>query len=338
MPALGLLCSSLRFRYAWRTRFRASPIRPGPECHPNHRILKIFGFMAYGGFPAERQPTPTDTSAFRWPSILWFSLLLLVAYAPVLDRLIRQWLSDPDMGHGLFVPFVAAYIAWSRRERLRATSSSTNWWGLPLVVYGSIQMLIGTLGAELFLTRSAFLITLVGAILLLCGLPVLRILAFPLFLLAFMIPLPRVIFNQIAFPLQILASQLAEISLASLGIPVLREGNILELASQRLNVVEACSGIRSLMSLSFLALVYAYFFDGKPWMRAVLLGASVPIAILANAGRVTITGIISEYDTALAQGFFHSVEGWIVFLVSLAALVLTHLVVNGVYNRVTKRR
>mgnify|MGYP001026416328 CR=1 FL=1 len=294
--------------------------------------------MAHGEPRGEPPSTRVGTTEFRWPSILWFSLLLLAAYAPVLDRLIRQWLSDPDMGHGLFVPVVAAYIAWSRRERLRAAPSTTNWWGLPLVLYGSLQMLIGTLGAELFLTRTAFLITLVGAILLLCGWPVLRILAFPLFLLAFMIPLPRVIFNQIAFPLQLLASRLAEVSLAFLGIPVLREGNILELASQRLNVVEACSGIRSLLSLSFLALVYAYFFDAKPWMRAVLLGASVPIAILANAGRVTITGIISEYDTALAQGFFHSVEGWIVFLVSLAALAVTHLLVNGVYSRVTKRR
>lgn len=292
--------------------------------------------MSSGKLPAMRERLPA--SQLSWPSLVWFSLLLVAAYAPVLNRLVRQWLSDPDMGHGLFVPFVAGYIAWSRRDRLLAAPRATNWWGLPLVLYGSLQMWLGTLGAELFLTRTALLITLVGCILLLCDWPVLRLLAFPLFLLAFMIPLPRVIFNQIAFPLQLLASQVAESSLALLGIPVLREGNILELASQRLNVVEACSGIRSLLSLSFLALVYAYFFDTKPWMRAVLLAASVPIAILANAGRVTITGIISEYDAALAQGFFHSVEGWVIFLVSLAALAATHGLVNGLYAFVAKHR
>jgi exosortase len=274
----------------------------------------------------------------NWAAIAWFALLLLAAYGPVLDRLVRQWLSDPDMGHGLLVPFVAAYVAWGRRHELAAAPRSVNWWGLPVVIYGSLQMMIGTLGAELFLSRTAFLISLTGALLLLCGLPALRILAFPLFLLAFMIPIPRVIFNQIALPLQLLASQVAETVLVWLGIPVLREGNILELASQRLNVVEACSGIRSLMSLAFLALVYAYFFDEKPWMRAALLAASVPIAILANAGRVAVTGILSEYDPALAEGFFHSAEGWVIFLISLAALFLTHRLINATYALVRKSR
>ena len=124
-----------------------------------------------------------------------------------------------------------------------------------------------------------------------------------------MIPIPKMIFNQVALPLQILASGLAESFLGWIGVPVLRKGNVLELASQRLNVVEACSGIRSLLSLAFLALVYAYFFDSRPWMRVVLLLASVSIAILANGGRVAITGILGEYNTELAQGFFHSVEG-----------------------------
>lgn len=271
-------------------------------------------------------------------AIVWFGFLLALAYGPVLDRLVRQWFSDPDMGHGLFVPAVAAYVAWTRRCELAAAPRSVNWWGLPVAVYGSLQMLAGTLGAELFLTRTAFLISLAGALLLLCGPHVLRVLAFPLFLLLFMIPVPRVIFNEIALPLQLLASQVAETVLAGLGIPVLREGNILELASQRLNVVEACSGIRSLLSLSFLALVYAYFFDEKPWMRAVLLAASVPIAILANAGRVAVTGILSEYDTALAEGFFHSAEGWVIFLISLAALFLAHRLINAVYGLARKVR
>ena len=129
------------------------------------------------------------------------------------------------------------------------------------------------------------------------------------------------------------ASAVAEKSLDVLNIPVLRDGNILELASQKLDVAEACSGIRSLLSLSFLSLVYAYFFDRKVWMRWVLLIATVPIAIIANSARVTLTGVFSEIDPALAQGFFHEAEGWVIFVVALIILVVVHQLINLVYRR-----
>jgi exosortase len=118
----------------------------------------------------------------------------------------------------------------------------------------------------------------------------------------------------------------------------LRDGNILELASQRLNVVEACSGIRSLLSLSFLSLVYAYFFDKKVWMRLVLLVATLPIAIIANAGRVTLTGLVSEYNPELARGIFHYASGWVIFMVALAMLVLLHRLLNLVHRRLYGRK
>jgi len=142
-----------------------------------------------------------------------------------------------------------------------------------------------------------------------------------------------VVYNQITFPLQLFASVVAERSLEILNIPVLREGNILELASQRLSVAEACSGIRSLLSLSFLSVVYAYFFDRKVWMRWVLLIATIPIAIVANSARVTLTGVLSEIDPALAEGFFHEAEGWVIFLVALGMMVIAHLLINWVYGR-----
>jgi exosortase len=133
--------------------------------------------------------------------------------------------------------------------------------------------------------------------------------------------------------MQLFASRVADEVLTLLGIPVLRDGNILELASQRLNVVEACSGIRSLLSLSFLSLVYAYFFDNKVWMRFVLLVATLPIAIIANAGRVTLTGLVSEYDAELAGGVFHYASGWVIFMVALVFLVLFHQLLNLAYRR-----
>lgn len=275
---------------------------------------------------------------FPWPTLLWFGLLLVVCYAPVLQRLVRQWVDDQDMSHGFFVPVVAAYIAWQKRDELLSEAPRPNWWGVLIVAFGALQLFVATLGAELFLARTAFLISLVGAVLVLGGARFLRILAFPLLLLCFMIPIPAIIYNQITFPLQLLASQVAEGSLSLTGIPVLREGNILELPSQSLSVVEACSGIRSLLSLSFLSLVYAYLFDRKLWMRPVLLAATVPIAIAANASRVTLTGLFSEYKPELADGFFHGASGWVIFMVALVILVLFHQLVNLVYRGVHARR
>ncbi len=141
------------------------------------------------------------------------------------------------------------------------------------------------------------------------------------------------VYNQITFPLQLFASGVAEKSLEILNIPVLRDGNILELPSQKLSVAEACSGIRSLLSLSFLSLVYAYFFDRKVWMRWVLLIATIPIAIIANSARVTLTGVLSEIDPSLAEGFFHEAEGWVIFVVALVILILVHQLLNWVYRR-----
>ena len=266
-----------------------------------------------------------------WVAITWFGSLLIFCYYPVLARLFRQWMDDPDVGHGVFVPVVAGYIAWIRRDELFSRWQSPNWWGLVLVAYGSLQLLIGAVGAELFLSRTAFVISIAGAILLFGGVGAIRSLSLPLVLLLFMIPIPQIVFNQLTFPLQLLASNVAENALTLAGIPVLREGNVLELPSQTLSVVEACSGIRSLLSLSFLAIVYSFFFDHRPWMRPVLLLAAIPIAIIANASRITITGLLSEYDPELAEGFFHSVEGWVVFLVSLSLLIATHrLILLGV--------
>jgi exosortase len=263
-----------------------------------------------------------------WIAIAWFGGLLIACYAPVLWKLVKQWDYDPDMGHGFFVPVIAAYITWQKRGELLAQKPAPNWWGLVVVIYGAIQLFVATLGAELFLSRTAFVISIIGVVLLLGGTGFLRILAFPLFLLFFMVPIPAIIYNKITFPLQILASQLASGALEILQIPVLREGNILELTDQRLSVVEACSGIRSLLSLTFLALVYGYFFEKKLWMRGVLFVATIPIAIMANAGRVTLTGILTEYKPELAEGFFHTASGWVIFMVALAILIVLHQLLN----------
>ncbi len=273
------------------------------------------------------QRTPPSSRPIPWVTLAWFSVLLILAYLPVVIHLVEQWSTDEDVGHGFFVIPVAAFIAWQRREQILALHYQPAWWGLGVMVWAALQGYIGTLGAELFLQRTSLLIALVGLLLVTGGTKLVRELAFPLLLLPFMIPIPTVIYNQITFPLQLFASQVAEFNLGLVGIPVLRDGNILELASQKLSVVEACSGIRSLLSLSFLSLVYAYFFDKRVWMRWVLLAATIPVAIVANAGRVTITGILSEINPELARGFFHSLEGWIIFIIALVLLGGLHLLI-----------
>ena len=269
---------------------------------------------------------PDRPYPFAWPAIAWCAILLAACYTPVLVSLVKNWSSDGDMSHGFFVPFIAAWMVWQKRGELAGATPKPNWWGLALIVWAALQLYIATLGAELFLARTAFIFSVIGIILLLGGTSILRILAFPLFLLFFMVPIPQVIYNRITFPLQIIASQAAESALSLLDIPVLREGNVLNLPDQTLNVVEACSGIRSLLSLSFLSLVYGYFFEKRTWMRAVLFFLTIPIAIIANAGRVTLTGILAEVKPELSQGFFHEMSGLVISMVALVFLILFHQV------------
>ncbi len=270
------------------------------------------------------------TNRLPWVIWAWFGALLLASYAPVLWRLVRQWDDDPDMGHGFFVPIVVGFIIWQKRDELLALRPKPNWWGLALVVYGGLQLCIATLGAELFLARTAFVISIIGVVLLLGGTAWVRALAFPLFLLFFMIPIPTVVYNHVTFPLQLLASRVSTQALDLMQIPVLREGNVLELAQQKLSVVEACSGIRSLLSLTFLSLVYGYFFEHRVWMRVLLFISTIPIAIVANASRVTLTGVLTEYRPELAEGFFHTLSGWVIFMVALAILIALHQTINRV--------
>lgn len=284
--------------------------------------------------PAESAPQHQQPP---WLTLAWFLGLLVLCYAPVLTRLVQQWNNDEDMGHGFFVPVIAAYIAWQKRDKLLGRQLKPNYLGLVLVVFAAVQMYIGTLGAELFLARTAIVEAIVGIVLVLGGTYALRVMAFPLVVLCFMVPLPAVIYNRITFPLQIFASQVAAFVLELLGTPVLRDGNVLELPSQRLNVVEACSGIRSLLSLTFLSLVYGYFFDNKSWMRIALFVATVPIAIIANAGRVTLTGVMSEINADLAHGTAHTASGWVIFMIALAIMVVVHQIINRVYKFVSKR-
>jgi exosortase len=264
-----------------------------------------------------------------WTSLAWYSVLFLLSYFFIFKNLAIQWSIDEDVSHGFFVPLVAGYVAWQKKDEILGQPWIPNYLGALIVLYGSIQLIIGNLGAELFLQRTSFIIILAGAILLTGGWKVLKSCGLPVFLLVFMVPLPKVIYGQLTLPLQLFASRVAEEVMLLLNIPVLRDGNIIELANgTKLSVVEACSGIRSLMSLTFIGVVYGYIFDERPWMKWVLLVGTVPIAVAANAARVTITGIIADKDPSLVQGVLHTMEGWVIFVVDLVMLIALHRLIE----------
>ncbi|HVF54664.1 MAG TPA: exosortase [Pyrinomonadaceae bacterium] len=278
---------------------------------------------------------------------LWKPLLvaaaILFVYAAVLAKLGRFWWEDENYSHGLLIPFIIGYILWSERGRMAAVPKQPSLaWGGAAVVCALCALWAGTAGAELFVQRTSLVLLLAGVTVYFWGFRLLKMVSVPLFLLALAIPIPAIIFNKVAFPLQLFASRCAVWAMRQFDIPVLREGNVIELVplnshvSKKLEVVEACSGIRSLMTLVTLAVVFAYFTspeggDGRGGgrrsstyriLRALLVVvAAVPIAIITNAFRVSGTGVLTRYyGVEVADGFFHTFSGWVVYIAAFLLL------------------
>jgi exosortase len=259
------------------------------------------------------------------PKGLVIAGLVAVLYAPVLSQMVVQWWQNPDYSHGFVVPLFVGYVLYQRRHKLQQVSIEPSQLGFPVMLGAIGLLLVGTLGAELFISRCSLLFLFGGMILFLAGWKMLRAVAFPLAFLVLMIPLPALIYNQVTFPLQLLASRLASNSLELLGIPVLREGNVLVLPNYSLEVVEACSGIRSLMSLIALAIAYGYLADRRLWARYILVTFMLPIAVAGNALRVVGAGVVTYFwGPQWAEGFFHFFQGWLIFVSAVACMLLIH--------------
>lgn len=255
------------------------------------------------------------------------ALVLLTGwlYFHVILRLVEQWSKDPNFSHGFFVPVFSLFLLWQGRGRLSSLPSKPSVWGLPILLAAVVVLVLGVLGAELFLSRVSLLLVVAGLVIFFQGWAFFRAILFPWAFLLLMIPLPAIVFNQITFPLQLLASRIASAALPLAGVPVLREGNVINLPAMPLEVAEACSGIRSLLSLTTLSIMYGYFMEKRVWVRVVLALASIPIAVAANSFRIVGTGLLVQYwDPDKAQGFFHEFSGWLVFVVSLFMLYLLH--------------
>jgi exosortase len=258
------------------------------------------------------------------------ALALLTAwlYRSILARLFAQWMNDPNFSHGIFVPLFAAFVLWQNRNMLERIEPAPSWAGVPVLVCALVMLTLGVLGAELFLSRVSLLLLLAGLIILFGGRQIFRAVLFPWAFLILMIPIPAIIFQQITFPLQMLAAKVASGVLPLLGVPVLREGNMITLPAMPLEVAEACSGIRSLMTLVTLAIIYGYLMDSRKWVRILLSLSAVPIAVAANSLRIVGTGLLVQYwDPDKAQGFFHTFSGWLIFVVSLIMLFGLHQII-----------
>ena len=247
--------------------------------------------------PLQSDPSSVRREGSFLPAVPVWQLVVLSAvilwlYRPVLIHLVGQWWHDPNFSHGFFVPLFSALVIWQERSRLVKLPLRPSWSGLPIAALAMCTLVVGQLGAELFLSRSSLLILLAGLIVLFCGWAYFRALIFPWAFLILMIPIPTVVFNQITFPLQLLASRVSALILPVLGVPVLREGNVINLPAMALEVAEACSGIRSLMSLVALAIIYGYLMEKRLWVRCILAFASVPIAVAANSVRIIGTGLL----------------------------------------------
>jgi exosortase len=254
---------------------------------------------------------------------------LAVLYFHVISGLVGQWLHDPDYSHGFLVPVLAFWILWQQRRRVEQLPSAPSWWGVPIILGAMSLLIVGTLGAENYISRVSLLIVIAGLVINFYGWSHFRIALFAWLVLFLMIPLPAIIANRIVLPLQFLSSALATGFMDLCGIPVYREGNIIFLPSLTLEVAEACSGIRSLMAMITLAVAYGYLLESKPWRRVVLVLSAIPIAVVANSLRIMASGVLGQYwGRDKAEGFFHLFSGLVIFSFSFLLLWLLHTVLR----------
>jgi exosortase len=284
------------------------------------------------------QPRPFLESAIpaaRWLRGGWLLVAALgLVYTPTFWHLAKVWWTNPDYSFGLFIPFIVLFFLWRKRDELRRPPAKPARIGLLVIVASQAIYLLGYLGAEFFLQGFSFIVFLAGLILAARGWVTLRGTSFVLLLLLLAIPLPVIIFNAVALPLQLIASSWAEAIFHLLHIPVFRDGNLLQLDTQTLNVTEACSGIRSLASLVTAGVVVAYFLPSRWWLRAIFVLSTIPVALAANALRVAGTGLVGEFiGEQWATGFYHLFTGWLVFVVAFCFLCSEWAIIQRLSRR-----
>jgi len=266
-------------------------------------------------------------------------IAFLITYRQTFPELVKQWLGNEDYSHGLLIIPIVAYLIWQKRPELRRVDIRPDWRALPLLFLAIFVFVVGELGAELFTTRISMIVLIFGLVWFLCGPAVIRIMGFPLAFLFLMIPLPGMIHRNLTFPLQLFSSAGSVALLQLLKIPVFREGNVIDIGTTQLQVVEACSGLRYILPLFTLGVLLAYYGQKVSWKRLVLAGAALPIAVVANVARITGTGLIAaRWGSQAAESFFHGFSGWLVFMACAGLYVLLNLLLHQLPGRAGARQ
>jgi exosortase len=281
----------------------------------------ILAKIPLSGVRGSERPHP---GLMLWSAMGWkvplITALVLGLYGRVMVDWAGYWWEDEGYSHGLLVAPLALYLMWKQWRSVPKEAAAPDSRGLVAMGVACLAYLLGTLGAEFFLSRSSFVLMTAALIWTFRGTAYLRRVAFPLLLIASVIPLPVIVYNSMTAPLQLLASSTATQFIQLLGVSVYREGNIIQLANTSLGVAEACSGLRSLASLSVAALLLGYLECTRLRTRTVVFLMAVPIAILFNVLRVAGTALLAERDPDLALGFYHSLTGWLVFVCGFGTL------------------
>ena len=264
------------------------------------------------------------------------TVAFLILFSHTLLKLVQDWAIDDNFSHGFLIPFITGFLIWQKRDQLKSEKLKASNWGLLIIAMGMLLHIAGTAGAEMFTMRMAIVVTLTG----LCffyyffGSKITISVIVPLAYLMFMIPIPAIIWNKIAFPLQLFAAKLSAQFIQFIDIPVLRQGNILQLPNTTLEVVDACSGLRSLTSLLALSAAFAYMVPLNNLGKWLLFGSAIPIAIIVNIVRLTVTAVLARYiGPETAQGFLHELSGMVIFIAALVFLYLFFLVLKKLGDR-----
>jgi exosortase len=261
------------------------------------------------------------------------SVLIGILFAAVLLDMAHDWWTDPALSQGMLLPPLALYIAWIYRRQTLSYAATPDNRGLLLTASACLIFLLGKFASEFFLMRFSFVLLIAGLIWTFWGMNYLRSLTFPLLLLAAMVPLPVILYNSMAAPLQLLASDVAAQIAQSFGISVFRDGNVIQLAGTSLGVAEACSGLNSLSALIVGSILLGFLVCSRSVSRLLLFGISVPLAIAVNILRVAGTALIADYNQEFAEGFYHSFSGWLIFVVGFGCLYLCARVLHMVLDR-----